>query len=68
MELRDIEVFLVVAEEPHFGRAAQWLNLTGGRVSQTVRVMERGLGGPLFTHGSQQVRLTALGKPPGRGQ
>ena len=44
MELRDIEVFLAVAEELHFRRAAQRLCVSTGRVSQTVRGLEQEVG------------------------
>ncbi|MBO0852470.1 MAG: LysR family transcriptional regulator [Nocardia sp.] len=62
MELRDIEVFLVLADELHFRRAAQRLYLSTARVSQTVRALEKELGGSLFARTSRQVRLTSLGE------
>jgi DNA-binding transcriptional LysR family regulator len=61
LELREIRVFLTVAEELHFGRAAERLNLTPSRVSQTIRSLETRLGGRLFDRTSRQVKLTALG-------
>ncbi|WP_232663220.1 LysR family transcriptional regulator [Pseudonocardia sp. TRM90224] len=62
MELRDIAVFLVLAEELHFGRTAQRLHLSQGRVSQLIRALEREVGGPLFERSSREVRLTQLGR------
>lgn len=62
MELREIETFLVLTEELHFGRTAERLYLSQSRVSQTIRSMERNLGGRLFARTSRQVRLTALGE------
>ncbi|MGO1051370.1 LysR family transcriptional regulator [Crossiella sp. CA198] len=62
MELREIEAFLVLAEELHFGRTAARLHLTQGRVSQTIRTLEREIGGALFERTSRSVRLTGLGK------
>lgn len=62
MELRDIETFLVLAEELHFRHAAERLYLSPGRVSQTVQAMEKELGGPLFTRNSRKVQLTRLGE------
>lgn len=62
MELREIETFLVLAEELHFGRTAERLHLSQSRVSQTIQSMERSLGGRLFERTSRQVRLTALGE------
>ncbi|WP_142056608.1 helix-turn-helix domain-containing protein [Pseudonocardia kunmingensis] len=38
--MREIETFLVLAEELHFGRTAERLYLSTSRVSQTVRAME----------------------------
>jgi DNA-binding transcriptional LysR family regulator len=61
MEMREIEVFLVVADELHFGRAAVRLRLTTGRVSQSVRALEREVGAPLFERTSRRVALTPLG-------
>jgi DNA-binding transcriptional LysR family regulator len=62
MELRDIETFLTVAEKLHFGRAARRLYLSPSRVSQTIRNLEREIGGPLFVRTTRQVRLTPLGE------
>lgn len=61
VELREIEVFLALAEELHFGRTAQRLRLSPGRVSQMIRALEREIGGSLFERSSRQVRLTRLG-------
>ncbi|MBW4717190.1 LysR family transcriptional regulator [Saccharothrix obliqua] len=62
MELREIECFLVVAEELHFRRTAERLHLSPARVSQTIRLLERRIGGALFERTSRRVRLTALGE------
>jgi DNA-binding transcriptional LysR family regulator len=62
MELREIEVFLVLADELHFRRAAARLFLSQSRVSQLVRGLEERLGGKLFDRSSRQVRLTPLGE------
>lgn len=62
IELRELRVFLVLAEELHFGRTAQRLGLTTSRVSQTVRALERKLGGQeLFRRTSRVVQLTEAG-------
>jgi DNA-binding transcriptional LysR family regulator len=61
VELREIEIFLVLADELHFGRTAERLFLSSSRISQTVRAMETRVGGQLFERTSRQVRLTALG-------
>jgi len=61
MELRDIEVFLVLADELHFGRAAERLFVSQSRVSQVIRGMETSVGGRLFERTSRRVCLTPLG-------
>jgi DNA-binding transcriptional LysR family regulator len=62
MELREIEIFLILAEELHFGRTAERLLMSQGRVSQVVKKMERQIGAPLFERTSRSVRLTAVGR------
>ncbi|WP_369392448.1 LysR family transcriptional regulator [Streptomyces sp. CG1] len=62
MELRDIEIFLALAKELHFGRTAERLHVTTARVSQSIRKAERRVGGPLFERNSRKVRLTVLGE------
>lgn len=59
--MREIEAFLAVADELHFGRAAERLLITTGRVSQAVRSLEREVGAPLFERTSRRVALTPLG-------
>jgi DNA-binding transcriptional LysR family regulator len=63
VDLRDLRLFLVLAEELHFGRTAERLGLTTSRVSQTVRALERKLGGqPLVRRTSRVVELTEAGR------
>ncbi len=62
VELRELQVFIAIAEELHFGRAAERLILTPSRVSQVVRTLEQRLGGRLFERTSREVRLTPLGE------
>lgn len=61
LETREIEAFLAVGEELHFGRAAQRLRLSTSRVSNLVRTMERHVGIPLFERTSRVVTLTPHG-------
>ncbi|MFJ6697981.1 LysR family transcriptional regulator [Streptomyces sp. NPDC091272] len=61
MELRDIEIFLTLAEELHFRRTAERLHVSQARVSQVIKTQERRLGGALFERTSRTVRLTPLG-------
>ncbi|WP_018352683.1 LysR family transcriptional regulator [Longispora albida] len=62
MELRDIEIFLTLAEELHFGRTAQRLFISQARVSQAIKKQERTIGAPLFERTSRVVHLTAVGQ------
>lgn len=62
MELRDIEIFLVLAEELHFSRTAQRLHVSQARVSQAIKKQERRIGADLFTRTSRTVRLTEVGR------
>lgn len=62
MERHEIETFLALAEELHFGRTAERLGRTTARVSQTVRALERRVGVPLFERTSRRVALTATGR------
>ncbi|MFJ6621277.1 LysR family transcriptional regulator [Kitasatospora sp. NPDC091335] len=62
LERQETEVFLALAEELHFGRTAERLHLSTGRVSQLVKKLERRIGGPLFDRTSRSVRLTAVGR------
>ncbi|WP_331766832.1 LysR family transcriptional regulator [Embleya sp. NBC_00896] len=61
MELRDIEIFLVLAEELHFGRTAERLLISSARVSQAIKAQERRIGAPLFERTSRRVALTPIG-------
>ncbi|GAA4709446.1 DNA-binding transcriptional regulator, LysR family [Promicromonospora umidemergens] len=62
MELREIEIFLTLAEELHFGRTADRLHLSQARVSQAIKKHERSIGAQLFHRTSRVVRLTPLGE------
>ncbi|WP_067686083.1 LysR family transcriptional regulator [Nocardia jejuensis] len=62
MELRDIEIFLALAEELHFGRTAERLHVSQARVSQAIRTQERRIGAALFERTSRRVTLTPVGR------
>ena len=62
VELRELRLFLTLAEELHFGRAAESLQLTPSRVSQSLRALEDKLGAPLLFRTSRHVRLTPAGE------
>ena len=62
IELREIRVFLALADELHFGRAAGRLGVTQSRVSQSLRTLEAKLGQRLVHRTSRRVSLTAAGE------
>jgi DNA-binding transcriptional LysR family regulator len=61
VELRDIEIFLTLAEELHFGRTAERLRVSPARVSQAIALQERRIGATLFDRTSRRVTLTPIG-------
>ncbi|WP_460362140.1 LysR family transcriptional regulator [Actinocorallia lasiicapitis] len=62
IELRDIEIFLTLAEELHFGRTAERLHISQSRVSQAIKKQERQIGAVLFDRTSRSVALTPVGQ------
>jgi DNA-binding transcriptional LysR family regulator len=62
IELREIRLFLTLADELHFARTAERLGLTTSRVSKGLRDLERKLGEPLLFRTSRRVALTPFGE------
>jgi DNA-binding transcriptional LysR family regulator len=62
MDWQEIEAFLAVADELHFGRAAERLGLSQARVSQMIKKLERRVGAALFDRTTRRVSLTPIGE------
>jgi DNA-binding transcriptional LysR family regulator len=62
VELRELRIFLVLADELHFGRTAERMGISQPGVSEAVRLMESRLGVRIFDRTSRRVRLTPAGE------
>jgi DNA-binding transcriptional LysR family regulator len=61
IDLTRLKYFVAVADELHFKRAADRLGITPPPLSKQIRLLETGLGAPLFERRYHGVSLTALG-------
>jgi len=61
MTLVQVECFVAVAEEGHFGRAADRLSMTQPPLSRHIQALEREIGAQLIDRSQRAIRLTAAG-------
>jgi len=62
MEIRQLEIFQVLAEELHFTRAAERIHCVQSNVTTRIRALESELGTPLFDRLAKRVMLTDAGR------
>ncbi|MEU9450215.1 LysR family transcriptional regulator [Streptomyces sp. NPDC048277] len=62
MDIQQLRYFLAVADELHFGRAAERLHVTASPLSRRIRELEHELGRDLFVREHHHVELTSFGE------
>jgi LysR family transcriptional regulator, positive regulator for ilvC len=62
MDIRELEIFLTVAELRHFGRASQACNLSPSALTRTIQRLEEQVEQPLFLRDNRTVSLSPAGE------
>ena len=60
VDMAQAEAFFALAEDLHFGHAADKLHVSQPRISRLIAALEREVGGKLFEQTSRRVTLTPL--------
>ena len=62
LTLKQLRYFEALAQQGHFGRAAELCAISQPALSMQIKELENSLGAPLFERGPRQVRLTDFGE------
>lgn len=62
LDIRELKIFLTVAEQLHFGRASQICNLSPSALTRTIQRLEEQVEQPLFLRDNRTVRLSPAGE------
>lgn len=62
MDIRELEIFLTVADLRHFGRASQACNLSPSALTRTIQRLEEEVEQPLFLRDNRTVTLSPAGE------
>jgi len=62
VDIRQLEMFLAVAEEGSFTRAGERLHVSQSAISRQIGLLEKELGGPVFNRDGRRVSLTHPGE------
>jgi len=62
MDIRELNIFLTVAELLHFGKASQACNLSPSALTRTIQRLEEQVEQPLFIRDNRTVQLSAAGE------
>ncbi|MDE9432353.1 HTH-type transcriptional activator IlvY [Xenorhabdus bovienii] len=62
MDIRDLKLFLHLAESCHFGRTAKAIHVSPSTLSRQIQRLEELLGHPLFLRDNRTVKLTFAGE------
>ncbi len=62
MDIRELEIFLTLAEHLHFGRASQACNMSPSALTRAIQRLEEQVEQPLFLRDNRTVALSAAGE------